>query len=180
MSLLTKNDILIINVSPNTKDLSYSLERLRERGVRIVCWLESEADEDQVNVYFKQGFWGYFVGEVETTEFLQCIHHLLNNKPYLHSRLSSLLLKEYRKELTKTKKIDKITSTAKEHYRLSDREWEVLLFMAKGYSNKRIAENLTLYESTVKNHVSAILRKLRVTDRTAAVVFAIKNKWVTY
>lgn len=62
---------------------------------------------------------------------------------------------------------------------LSDREMEVLSCVVRGMSNKEIATRLGISHQTVKNHVTAILRKFGVEDRTQAVVYALKRGWVT-
>ena len=62
---------------------------------------------------------------------------------------------------------------------LSDREMEVLGCVVRGMSNKEIASVLDISHQTVKNHVTAILRKFGVEDRTQAVVYALKRGWVT-
>ena len=59
--------------------------------------------------------------------------------------------------------------------KLSERENEVLGLIAKGYSNKEIAKELFLSEKTVKNHVSNIFKKINVTDRTKAAIYAMEN-----
>jgi DNA-binding NarL/FixJ family response regulator len=61
---------------------------------------------------------------------------------------------------------------------LSGREMEVLSFVTRGMSNKEIALMLNISHQTVKNHVTAILRKLGVEDRTQAAIYAIKRGWV--
>src|SRR5437879_6592202 len=62
--------------------------------------------------------------------------------------------------------------------KLSPREIEILDLVARGNSNKIIARKLSISDQTVKNHVSAILRKLEVNDRTEAVVYALRNGWI--
>jgi DNA-binding NarL/FixJ family response regulator len=62
---------------------------------------------------------------------------------------------------------------------LSEREMEVLACVVRGMSNKEIASLLGISHQTVKNHVTAILRKFGVEDRTQAVVYALKRGWVT-
>ena len=68
----------------------------------------------------------------------------------------------------------------KPHYinKLSNRETEVLKEMAKGKTNKEIAETLFVSEKTVKTHVSHIFSKLQVTDRTQAAIYAMENKLI--
>jgi DNA-binding NarL/FixJ family response regulator len=63
-------------------------------------------------------------------------------------------------------------------YPLSGREMEVLSFVTKGMSNKEIANLLGISHQTVKNHVTAILRKLGVEDRTQAAIYALRRGWV--
>lgn len=62
---------------------------------------------------------------------------------------------------------------------LSDREMQVLNWLVKGMSNKEIATELNISHQTVKNHITAILRKFGVDDRTQAVVYALKRGWIT-
>lgn len=61
---------------------------------------------------------------------------------------------------------------------LTRRELQVLKLLAIGMYNKEIAEKLEISERTVKNHVSNIFKKLEVTDRTQAAVFAIRNNMI--
>ncbi len=62
---------------------------------------------------------------------------------------------------------------------LTRRETEILDYIARGYMNKQIAIQLGLSEQTIKNHLSSVLRKLDVNDRTRAVVLAIQNGWIS-
>ena len=62
---------------------------------------------------------------------------------------------------------------------LTDRALEVLFYVARGSSNKELASQLGVKEQTVKNAISAILRKLDASDRTHAVTIALRNRWIT-
>jgi DNA-binding NarL/FixJ family response regulator len=70
------------------------------------------------------------------------------------------------------------TDASEADYPLSGREMEVLSCISRGMSNKEIAHLLHISHQTVKNHVTAILRKLGVEDRTQAVIYAVKRGWV--
>ena len=61
---------------------------------------------------------------------------------------------------------------------LSDREMEILAGVAEGCSNKEIGRRCGISDQTVKNHLTTVLRKLSVTDRTEAVVIALRNRWL--
>ena len=63
-------------------------------------------------------------------------------------------------------------------YPLSSREVEILDHIARGSSNKEIAKSLQISDQMVKNHITSILKKLSVDDRTAAVVYAIRRGWI--
>ena len=76
-------------------------------------------------------------------------------------------------ELFKEDRVEVSTSSL-----LSQREMEILGYVARGYANKQIAAKLEISSNTVKNHVSFILRKLNVNDRTQAVLLAINQGWL--
>lgn len=61
---------------------------------------------------------------------------------------------------------------------LSAREVEILDYIAHGHSNKAIARELTISDQTVKNHITSVLRKLAVNDRTQAVIYALRHNWI--
>lgn len=73
-------------------------------------------------------------------------------------------------------KLEKSKETKEEE--LTKREIEVLKLIARGMYNKEIADELVISEKTVKNHISNIFRKIDVTDRTQAAVYAIKHNYV--
>jgi DNA-binding NarL/FixJ family response regulator len=79
----------------------------------------------------------------------------------------------------KTESATRIYSDPGEPFQpLSAREMEVLSFVTRGLSNKEIASLLGISHQTVKNHVTAILRKLGVEDRTQAAIYALRRGWV--
>ena len=75
--------------------------------------------------------------------------------------------------------VEEETDETKDLYSpLSSREVEILDYIARGNSNKEIAKSLKISDQTVKNHITSILKKLSVNDRTAAVVHALRHGWI--
>ncbi|MBN6205026.1 response regulator transcription factor [Ralstonia pickettii] len=94
---------------------------------------------------------------------------MLKHITYVHPRVADKIYKNYKQLLYKevSRPIDLLTR----------REWEVLGELVKGYQNEEIAENLSISDKTVKNHITSILGKLGVRDRTKAVLLALHERW---
>nr|WP_204498302.1 response regulator transcription factor [Aquibacillus albus] len=90
----------------------------------------------------------------------------------MHSKLAKVLLSDYIKVTSKKE-------TKRPAGILSKREWEVLECLSKGMKNEEIGKSLFISNKTVNNHVSNILQKLKVNDRTNAVLKAFQNEWLT-
>ena len=98
--------------------------------------------------------------------------YLINDKVFARPAVASRVLKEFRELAVYGQEAAPIFAP------LSPREVEILDNIAKGMTNKQVAYALSISEQTVKNHMSSILRKLSVNDRTQAVVYAMKQGWV--
>ncbi|RZT15553.1 response regulator transcription factor [Fictibacillus sp. BK138] len=179
--LIQPDDVIIIYLQFITDETLHRLNYLQKNKVKIIIWMDF-SDETTIRSLFQKGFLGYLINDIEEDEILKAIENAFNDTPYLHPRLSSLLLKEYLYEIHKEGKEDVVIPIINQDLNrtLTKREKEVLICLTKGYGNSKIAKELYLTENTVKNHVSAILHKLKVKDRTAAVVLAIKNEWILY
>jgi DNA-binding NarL/FixJ family response regulator len=90
-------------------------------------------------------------------------------------QLASHVLKSFREV---TVKEEEVIHTKDTYSPLSNREAEILDYIAYGNGNKEIAASLRISNQTVKNHITSILRKLSVNDRTAAVVYALRHGWI--
>ncbi|SHH00012.1 response regulator [Tepidibacter thalassicus] len=111
---------------------------------------------------------GYMLKDSESSSLISAIINVYKGGSYVHPNLAGELLKEInRKKESKSSKRG-LNS-------LTKREYEVLSLIADGLSNKEISERLFISEKTVKNHVSSILRKLDLSDRTQAAIYAYKN-----
>jgi two-component system, NarL family, response regulator DegU len=170
-NLINNGDILIIYIETTGPNLLKVLNKLKQKGVKIILLIESK-EEKYLKYLLQQKFFGYLCDIIRENDISDALRMIQNNKPYLHPDLSSLLLDEYIK--------DHVNKVKPSHFSLTKREWEVLQLIAMGFNNDNVAKRLFLTESTVKNHVSSILKKLDVPDRTSAVITAYKNKWIHY
>jgi len=111
---------------------------------------------------------GYMLKDSDSSSLVSAIVNVYNGGTYIHPSLAGELLKEINKKKDRKKVKSGIES-------LTRREYEVLLLIAEGLSNKDISEKLVISEKTVKNHVSSVLRKLDLSDRTQAAIYAYKH-----
>src|SRR5699024_792115 len=102
-------------------------------------------------------------------EFVDGISYMLKDVTYFHPLIGEELYKSYYQLLYK--------QTDRPAKLLTKREWEVLGELVKGYQNEEIARNLDISDKTVKNHITSILGKLGVKDRTKAVLMALRKRW---
>ncbi|MFD2044940.1 DNA-binding response regulator [Ornithinibacillus salinisoli] len=164
-----KVDLLILDM--NTRiDILEAIETYGQHHTKIAVW-SSELESDRLSDLFKLGLHGYFYNGMEISELIFAIKTMLNGTQYIHSQLASALLSDYVK-ITNKKPI-------RPSGILTEQEWNVLEHIVKGHNNGSIASSLFISANTVNNHVSSILKKLHVSDRTNAVIVAVKNNWVT-
>ena len=112
---------------------------------------------------------GYLLKDSESAELKKAILAVVNGEDYIQPSLIPVLNSKMLDRDSDSSKIESLTR----------RELEVLKMLSYGTYNKEIAEQLNISERTVKNHVSNIFKKIGVTDRTQAAVFAIRNNLIT-
>lgn len=127
----------------------------------------------------KGGASGYLLKEMDSATIVSAIKTVVEGGVYLHPKITKDFLMEFHKlDVENSQEIFLQTGIKRPYHLLTARECEVLQLLADGHSNKTLAKALKISEKTVKNHVSSILRKMELQDRTQAVVTAIKNGWV--
>ena len=114
------------------------------------------------------GVKGYVLKDSESDILIRAVRSVHEGETYIQPNMASLLFKKMNNE----------DSNNAHNSRLTKREIEVLKLITEGMLNKEIAHKLCISEKTVKNHVSNIFKKIEVSDRTQAAVFAIKNQIV--
>jgi len=128
-----------------------------------VVVLTSYHEDEHIFPALKAGALSYILKDVSPNELAEAIRKAALGEAVLHPRVAARVIKE----------LQGVPRDAINVYNeLSDRELEVLKLIAEGLSNAAIAERLVLSEKTVKGHVSNILSKLQVADRTQAAVYA--------
>ncbi|TSJ61275.1 response regulator transcription factor [Allobacillus sp. SKP2-8] len=145
--------------------------------VRVII-LSIHDDESYVVHALKTGALGYMLKEMDTDELVNAIKIVSEGGSYVHPKVTHNLLKDYHRLSSREGEGFTHVEYRKPLHLLTRRECEVLQLMTDGRSNRSISEDLYISEKTVKNHVSNILQKMNVNDRTQAVVTAIKNGWV--
>jgi DNA-binding NarL/FixJ family response regulator len=111
---------------------------------------------------------GYVLKDSESSVLKTAIFEVYDGNTFIQPSIAPYLKEKYLSE-----KHPKLTDEL-----LTKREFQVLILLAEGLYNKEIAYKLTISEKTVKNHVSSIFKKIGVSDRTQAAVYAIKNNFV--
>ncbi|MPN28337.1 Transcriptional regulatory protein DegU [bioreactor metagenome] len=125
----------------------------------------------------KAGAAGYLLKDVEPGMLVKAIRTVYEGESFIYPTLARKLLGEINRQEEKKNEAVRIFERRREE-RLTYREIEVLQLICQGMSNQTIAQTLFLSEKTVKNHLTNIFRKINVTDRTQAVLYALKHKIV--
>ena len=125
--------------------------------------LTSFHQDEYIFPALQAGAISYLLKDVKATELLDAIYRAARGEATLHPRIAARVIKTFRS--LESEETTLFTA-------LTEREMEVLKLIAKGYSNDRIADQLVISVGTVKGHVSNILSKLHLVDRTQAAAYA--------
>ncbi|CAH0244025.1 MULTISPECIES: response regulator [Priestia] len=159
--------IVLMDLSMPLLDGIEATKELKKQAPHVqVMILTSFSDQDHVIPALEAGASGYQLKESDPDELVSAIRKLMNGENQLHPKVTTHLLTRLTK--SSEKKVNFI-----DH--LTKREKDVLKEIAKGKSNKEIGASLHITEKTVKTHVSNILSKLGVQDRTQAALYAVQH-----
>ena len=171
-------DILLLDINmPKMNGLDVIKQlKAQPSKVRIIV-LTIHDDENYVIEVVKIGAVGYLLKDIEPGMLVKAIRAVYDGESFIYPTLAKKLFGEINRQHVRTLETAKVSERTKEE-RLTYRELEVVEMICKGMSNQEVADTLFLSEKTVKNHLTNIFRKIGVTDRTQAVLYAIKNKMV--
>src|SRR5687767_3798018 len=161
-------DIVLMDlVMPNVDGVEATrLVTALSPSTRVIV-LTSFSEDEKVFASIKAGAQGYLMKDVLPQDLVKAIRTVHRGEAQLDPEIARKLMQEFTNPQPAAPKHD-----------LTDRELEVLTLIAHGKSNKEISEDLVLSEKTVKTHVSNILQKLHLSDRTQAAVYALRQKLV--
>lgn len=174
-------EVVLMDINmPNVNGIQATSNLISHFPDTHVIILSIHDDESYVTHALKTGARGYLLKEMDSDSLIDAIKVVSEGGSYLHPKVTHNLVEEYRRlsrESSLNPSSNDVEYTKPLHI-LTKRECQVLQLMAEGNSNRAISESLYISEKTVKNHVSNVLQKMKVNDRTQAVVMAIRNGWV--
>jgi DNA-binding NarL/FixJ family response regulator len=179
LSVQLSPDIILMDLSlPAPGGIETTQRIKRELPSAGIIVLAVNEDEDALFEAIKAGAAAFILKDVAPDDLVAIIRrvangeYLINDKVFAKPAVASRVLKEFRELAIYGQEAAPIFAP------LSPREVEILDNIAQGMTNKQVAYALSISEQTVKNHMSSILRKLSVNDRTQAVVYAMRQGWI--
>lgn len=161
------SDLVILDLEAHIS-LREAVRYFRYTDTKIAVILP-DSEVDMIDDYLHFELAGFFSVGMSVDEFASGIKYIQQGITYVHPIISTVIFEKY-KQVT-------YGEVKRPLGLLTRREWEVLGELVKGYQNEEIAENLNISDKTVKNHITSILGKLGVKDRTNAVLMALKERW---
>jgi two-component system, NarL family, response regulator LiaR len=157
-------DVVLMDLVMPRVDGVQAMRELRDHvpGARVIV-LTSFLEDDRLLPAIRAGAAGYLLKNVEPSELARAVRTADAGDALIDPAVAARL-------------VDALASDHRPEQPLTAREQDVLDLLARGYANKRIARELGIAEKTVKTHVSHVLAKLGVSDRTQAALYATRNR----
>jgi len=162
VSIRVRPDVLLMDLVMPGGDGIATIRRLHAALSELaILVLTSYLDDVHVFAALEAGAAGYLLKDVQPDELVRAIRQVRLGEPALHPKVAARLVQH--------------TAQPSSFADFTPRERDVLRLLAEGFANKEIARRLSLSEKTVKTHVSNILQKLGVADRTQAALLAVRR-----
>jgi len=169
-------DIVLLDlVMPEMDGIQATPQIIANSPNTRVIILTSFGEEDKVIPAIRAGAQGYLLKDIPPDELVQAVREAHRGRVQLHPDVAKKLMS------TLAGKGESPASSSQKPAvgELTERELEVLRLIARGMNNREIAENMVISEKTVKTHVSSILGKLNLEDRTQAAIYALRHGLAT-
>jgi DNA-binding NarL/FixJ family response regulator len=173
-------DVVLVDINlPGLNGLEVARVIKRHHPTISIVVLSVYEDDEQLFQAIKVGAAAYSSKDVHPKDLLDIIRqvargmYLINERVIAKPHIATRILSQFREQAaTEDDQLSDLFAP------LTSREIEILDCIARGLSNKEIAGDLNISSQTVKNHITSILKKLQVDDRTRAVMYAIKQGWI--
>ncbi len=161
-----KPDVIIMDLVMPGKDGIAAIKEIKKKNPHIrILVLTSFSDDNKVISSIKAGANGYLLKDSSPEDLIQAIREVYQGKSSLHPVIAQKVIRE----------LHQPSDHAPANEPLSEREVEVLQYVAQGMSNQEIAGMLKIKEGTVRIHVGNILNKLQLANRTQATLYALRK-----
>lgn len=169
-------DIVLLDmVMPEMDGVEATSKIIQSSPQTKVIILTSFGEQEMVIPAVRAGAQGYLLKDIAPDDLVQAVRHVYSGQVQLHPKVAKSLMTAIAGDESSIAS----RSQAPGVDDLTERELEVLTLIAEGLSNRKIAEKLVISEKTVKSHVSSILSKLQLEDRTQAAIYALKHDLTT-
>lgn len=159
-------DVVLLDLlMPRMDGIAATREIKRLAPTTQIIILTSYAEDEQIFEAIKAGAISYLLKDASPEELVTAVRAAARNEGILSPLIATRLLREMRQQRAPLQE-------------LTLREREVLTFLAHGRSNAQIADEMSIGEGTVKTHVSNILTKLHLADRTQAAIYALQQRLI--
>ena len=157
-------DLIVLDLDGHQGELAATLQSCRDQapGVRV-CVLSAHAQPDVMQRCLQAGADGFVAKDVLPAELVRAVTTVAEGDPYVDSRVAGRVLAR------------RVADGRSVQHDLSARETEIVRLIARGRSNKESGGELGVSEKTVKNHISRIFAKLKITARAQAAAYAIRT-----
>ena len=160
-------DVLLLDINMPRMNGLEVLQKIKDEKIDVkILVLTVHNEVEYLLKAVDIGINGYLLKDSESSELKKAILSVVDGEDYIQPSLITAKMSDREMD---SEKIEKLTK----------RELEVLKLLAVGMYNKGVADELHISERTVKNHVSSIFKKIDVSDRTQAAVFAIRNNLIS-
>ncbi|NLL48009.1 MAG: response regulator transcription factor [Firmicutes bacterium] len=167
-------DVLLLDINmPGMNGIEVAKTVREENPETEILVLTIHDNESYVNEMIRIGAKGYLLKDAEPREVVQAIKKVAQGEAVYSSDLMERVMERYHHMEVQYSRLQ--SAAAIHDLDLTNRELEILQYICEGLSNKEIANALFISEKTVKNHITSLLRKLEVDDRTQAAVFAVSR-----